>query len=72
MIQLIVMNKWSDDAAENSRLCENINVPQSILLKWGSFVPWTWEIWDDERILDFDVIEQLVSRLSSHKACATC
>ena len=64
MVQLIIRDESSDDAAENSWFYKDISAPQVILLKWGSFVPWAWEIWDDERILGFGVIEELVSRLS--------
>ena len=40
-----------------------LDTAQSILVKQGGDVtlPWMWSVWDDERILDYYVVEQLVS-----------
>ncbi|KAF7791961.1 hypothetical protein EIP86_002987 [Pleurotus ostreatoroseus] len=35
----------------------NLDVAQSIVYKWGVTVPWMWLMWQDERILDYVVVE---------------
>lgn len=33
---------------------------QTILLRWGCFIPWSWSIWNDSRMLQYEVIKVLV------------
>ncbi|KAF8912803.1 hypothetical protein CPB84DRAFT_1957224 [Gymnopilus junonius] len=28
---------------------ENLDIPQTLLLRWGNVVPWSWSVWTDER-----------------------
>ncbi|KAF9475608.1 hypothetical protein BDN70DRAFT_996278 [Pholiota conissans] len=42
----IVMVQATDSFLPVARL----DIPQIILLRWGNVVPWTWSIWDDQRI----------------------
>jgi len=34
---------------------------QIVLLCWGQVVPWSWTIWNDTRLVDMELITQLVS-----------
>ena len=40
---------------------ENLDVPQTILLRWGSAVPWSWSTWDDLRVANTEYIHVMVS-----------
>ena len=42
------------------QVTSNLNVAQSIIHKWGITVPWMWLMWQDERILDYVVVEHAV------------
>ena len=33
----------------------------TIIVKWGTVIPWSWTTWMDGRLYDSDVIEHLVS-----------
>lgn len=40
---------------------ENLDVPQTILLRWGNAVPWSWSTWDDLRVANTEYIHVMVS-----------
>ncbi|CAA7266575.1 unnamed protein product [Cyclocybe aegerita] len=49
-----VMNQYDDVFLPLERL----DAAQSILVRWGCFIPWSWSIWNDHRIAN---VETLVS-----------
>ena len=40
---------------------ENLDVPQTILLRWGNVIPWSWSTWDDLRIANSEYLRVVVS-----------
>ena len=40
---------------------ENPDIPQTILLRWGSAVPWSWSTWDDLRVANSEYLRLMVS-----------
>jgi hypothetical protein len=40
---------------------ENLDVPQTILLRWGNAVPWSWSTWDDLRVANTEYLRVMVS-----------
>ena len=40
---------------------EKLDVPQTILLRWGSAVPWSWSTWDDLRVANTECLRVVVS-----------
>lgn len=40
---------------------EDLDVPQTILLRWGNVVPWTWSTWDDFRVANSECLRVVVS-----------
>ena len=67
----VILRPTHDDANGGTTLStattliplEELDLSQSILLRWSAdiTVPWAWSVWDDERILDYGIIELLVS-----------
>lgn len=45
----------------NCRPPEDLDVPQTILLRWGNVVPWTWSTWDDFRVANSECLRVVVS-----------
>lgn len=41
---------------------EELDASQQALMRWGMAIPWCWIVWDDERVLDHEIIECLVRR----------
>lgn len=39
---------------------EKLDVPQTILLRWGSVVPWSWSTWDDLRVANTEYLRVVV------------
>lgn len=57
-----------DDVVARTPL-ENLDVPQTILLRWGSVVPWSWSTWDDLRVANTEYLRLMVS---SRHICISC
>ena len=36
------------------------DTPQIVLTRWGMVLPWCWGVWNDERLVDHNVIESFV------------
>ncbi|KAK7694518.1 hypothetical protein QCA50_001704 [Cerrena zonata] len=36
-----------------------VDLPQTIILKYSSVVPWSWRVWSDNRVLDSEIIDHL-------------
>ncbi|KAH9898530.1 hypothetical protein C8Q73DRAFT_685135 [Cubamyces lactineus] len=43
-----------------------LDLPQSILLKWGHTLPWAWATWRDPRLYQADVVESLTAAWLFH------
>jgi hypothetical protein len=39
----------------------DLDLARTILVRWGDLVPWTWSIWDDQRVTGLECITYLVS-----------
>ena len=37
-----------------------LDAPRIALLRWGMVLPWSWVVWHDERMAEYEVIEYLV------------
>ena len=58
----MLSNSYANNTALSClHVVEDLDTAQSVLLRWGQTVPWTWTVWDDERILDYAIIEHTVS-----------
>lgn len=57
LIRIVMLN---EDESQPIYIPENLDVPQIILLLWGDAVPWSWSIWDDQRIANIEDVHSLV------------
>lgn len=48
---------------------ENLDVPQTVLLRWGSVVPWSWSTWDDLRVANSEYLRVVAS---DQYTCVIC
>lgn len=48
---------------------EHLDAPQTILLRWGNVVPWSWITWDDQRIANTAHLPCLVSNVYIIRFC---
>ncbi|KAJ3554696.1 hypothetical protein NM688_g2967 [Phlebia brevispora] len=42
------------------------DIAQWIVLRWSEVIPWMWTVWNDERIVDYNVIESTTQLWLSH------
>jgi len=42
----------------------DLDLAQTILVRWGELVPWSWSIWDDQHVAGSECITYLVSAAS--------
>lgn len=40
---------------------QDLNAAQTVIYKWSIIVAWMWTIWDDERTLDYVIVERSVN-----------
>ncbi|KAF6766334.1 hypothetical protein DFP72DRAFT_866211 [Ephemerocybe angulata] len=45
---------------------KNLTSPQNLLLRWGSVLPWAWNIWQDQRAADSEHIVFLTANWMFH------
>ncbi|KAF8203691.1 hypothetical protein BJ912DRAFT_207243 [Pholiota molesta] len=45
---------------------EHLDAPQTILLRWGNVVPWSWTTWDDQRIANTEYLPCLTATWLYH------
>lgn len=59
-----ILTDIDPDAEEIAPIfCEpltHLDAAQRVLIQWGVTVPWCWIAWNDERIVDYDVVQLLV------------
>ncbi|RDB28824.1 hypothetical protein Hypma_015376 [Hypsizygus marmoreus] len=51
---------------------EHLDLAQTILVRWGEFVPWCWDTWDDQRIANVECITDLTSTWLYHMNTPFC
>lgn len=56
LLKLIKSIVNEDVATRTDMPLEKLDVPQAILLRWGSAVPWSWSIWDDLRVANTEYL----------------
>lgn len=39
----------------------DLDLAQTILVRWGNLIPWAWSVWDDQRFAGLECIIDLVS-----------
>ncbi|PBL00741.1 hypothetical protein ARMGADRAFT_1160030 [Armillaria gallica] len=63
LLDLIQVVMHPDDAIATSSIVTppgDLDVAQTILVRWGDTIPWSWETWDDSRLANSQVIVFLV------------
>ena len=60
MLKCIFANEHSLDSGA-SLYIKSPDTAQMIVLHWGNCIPFAWSKWEDARVLDFDLITNLVS-----------
>lgn len=60
LLELIKSIVNEDVATHIDTPAEKLDVPQTILLRWGSAVPWSWSTWDDLRVANTEYLRVVV------------
>lgn len=63
LLDLIQVVMHPDDAIATSSIVTppyDLDVAQTILVRWGDTIFWSWETWDDSRLANSEVIVFLV------------
>ncbi|KAH7931143.1 hypothetical protein BV22DRAFT_1124521 [Leucogyrophana mollusca] len=59
LLQCVVHPEAATSPLHGLTPLELLDVPQTILVRWGKFVPWSWTIWTDLRRAETDTIMYL-------------
>ncbi|KAI0662697.1 hypothetical protein C8Q70DRAFT_960558 [Cubamyces menziesii] len=62
----IVLHSDAPNTSSLSISAPDLDLPQSILLKWGPTLPWAWATWRDSRLYQADVVEALTAAWLAH------
>jgi hypothetical protein len=61
LLRLIKSIVNEDVATCTNTPLEKLDIPQTVLLRWGSAVPWSWSTWDDLRVANTEYLRIVVS-----------
>lgn len=61
LIRLVMNPHYPDCILQLASPCEDLDLAQTILVRWGVTVSWCWSTWDDQRIANVEYITFFVS-----------
>ncbi|KAI0361767.1 hypothetical protein OH77DRAFT_1501023 [Trametes cingulata] len=66
LIENVLSTNGTSQARRSVSPVTELDVAQTILVKWGHVLPWSWRVWDDTRLYNSDVAECLTATWLHH------
>lgn len=60
LIQFVMHSRHDSTTLDFAYPVEELDIAQTILVRWGETVPYCWTMWDDQRIAHMESISHLV------------